>query len=381
MKRIICFFLSLFVLAGMAGCKQFEVMDPEIDSAVYLIDDLKSGVFNPNQDITFKYLPIGQQYRLLTVRVGLSGDVSSEPRRVPFEQVMINPSGWTEDHNAVPLPADKDLLDAKAFEGGTVEAHYVAFDHPKMMDFLTLHSIYGIGEDRDGDGFTDLDKLTNVAFVDPTAPYHNEPNSNPNGTPLQYPVLLLRDPSLDPSNPDNPQFGRTDYGEKIVGYEEDEDGNLILDNKGNPIPINEPITAEEYYLNHPWLLRMTLVPNNDFILARNDRVAHFITIRDVWSKPSTWDKRPDQADGPYYWSWAFGEWSSRKMDIIRLATGFNNWELDNPKIDMPYSDEMGAMKRDTRDLLEWMRENEPDDVDEEGNGVILDENRKPITLP
>ncbi len=368
MKRL-CFFVSLFVLAGLAGCKQFEVMEPEVRPEVYFKNS-KNNRADPDAEVAFKYLGSDVKARLVMVGVCLVGDASNEPRRVPVKQALL--SGTWQADAAVPFPANEpDLSKAKAF-GGTIEAHYVSFDHPNIMDFIQ-DPRYELSK-------TEINtNQVNVAFVDPKGPYHGQ--DKPSGTPLNYPVIILRDPSLDPNNMQVPP------------------------------ELGEGETIEEYYVKHPRVVRMQLYANSDFSIKRasqavldntaitdkESRIAninYYISISDVFSKPSTWDQ-PEHIlnPTPLYWAYHFGAWSSKKMDLISRANGdFTNWELKQPERDFPEMNEFAYMKKRAQELIaailndpnnpsyDWIFDNIRFDPVTGEAIEILDENGNPITL-
>jgi hypothetical protein len=313
--------MSIFILAGLAGCKQFDVMQPEVKPEVYFVN-AKNSYSNNDQKVAFKYLGIDAKAKLLTVGVCLMGDATDVDRRVPVRQGVL-PEEYAMDE-PIAFPDEVDDLSRAAAFGGDIRAHYVSFSHPHIMDFIQDPQ-YGLLTQA-----VDLN-LTNVAFVDPTKPYHEF------GTPLRYPVIVLRDPSLDP------MYLQAHYPEEY--------------------PVIPPGMESYYWVMHPKRLRLELYADENFSIrqqpappaaARNLNLFYNITVDDVYSQPDNWP-RPSglPAPTPQYWEFYFKDWSATKMEIISRANGaFTNWELENPKREFPDRDEFRYMFQNTLKLID-----------------------------
>ncbi len=280
MKKLIV--LSLLVLtAVMSGCKNDELNEPTIGSGIFLEWDTNGQRDSRSMSFYFLHDSVWASYAL--VKVVASGDASAENR--PVKLVQANAA--EDEFAAIALPKDKSITDTKAYKfheawerGGTpalveaatadgITAHYVAFDHPELMNWMGQY-VDVQGDDRD---------------------YKTWIPAN-SGNSCKYPVLLLKDPSLS----------------SLWSIDPAVDGVI-------PMNIVVNCADNEYFSANA---------RNAMNEEHPDRYRKFvISFSGEPQAPSTWG----EVSGGTVWHSFFGSWGPVKFTYIVNASGFDDWEM------------------------------------------------------
>lgn len=313
MKKI---FVLLAAALSAAGCRQNKIDDPNVPAGLYFYWGSRESEQKESFDMTFAFMHDTVWHAMTYIDIVAVGELSNQARPIGLQQMLDGKS------DAIALPADKDITKTKAYlyykaakegvdlstpekvEAATkdgITAHYVAFDHPKLMEWVREYGLYGLYTDKLWEMY---EKYNNTSL--PAA-------SNR----VYYPVMLLKDPSMSTFTSKN-----------------------ALVAPGMPLDIKVKVKPNACFGEG-------IYDRN--IAGRNTDYTIFFT--NMMAPPTTWKN---------YWSRYFKSWGPVKFQYLRDATGFTDWQFDKTKqSDISY-DQLSFMTAKTQERIDAYNKLHPD---------------------